>query len=208
MKFKIILSLLLITVTSSSLKAQDERRAFRVTPKIGLGFSMLNTEANDQTQNDHSLLDAKGRFNFTAGADFRIGRSFFFTFGGHYNMLNASLTSRSIDSNVVNNFKDNATVNYLKVPVGVGYYLTGTGGIVDLNLTLGISNYFLLSENTEFYSKSDFKSYNVGFNIGVNLDIIRFLHVGINYDLGMSKLFTDYKGKNQVLSLTLGVNIP
>ena len=95
---------------------------------------------------------------FTAGADFRIGRSFFFFTFEHYNMLNASLTSRSIDSNLVKSpLKIMQQSIRLKIPAGVGYYLTGTGGIVDLNLTLGLSNYFFLSENTEFYSKSDFR---------------------------------------------------
>ena len=90
-----------------------------------------------------------------------------------------------------------------------GYYITGRDGILSLHLKGGLVNNFNISNSglgKDFDSLV--KKYNLAGNLGLGAEVLKFIHIGVEYDLGLTNYFdTDdiLVAKKGAFLISLGV---
>ena len=130
-----------------TLQAQN----LRFNPKVGAGFYDFNVSKG--TNVDPKIM-------VTLGCDVRIGSgNLFFNTGLHY--------SADAFNKDANTFSEKGSINFLRVPVGVGYYITGRDGILSLHLKgvfekkLFQSTSCLISQAFLIHKKKEYISLNI-----------------------------------------------
>ena len=97
----------------------------------------------------------------------------------------------------------------MRVPANVGLYLTGRDGILVIFLKGGLTNNFYLSGSGLAGSVSSelVKKYNLAANLGLGFDIFKFVHVGVEYDKGLTNYFDldPIVGKKGAVLIHLGL---
>lgn len=172
-----------------------------VNPKVGLNVSALDAKLQD--------LDAEVRAGWNAGLDLRIGEGFFFLNPGvHY----YSYTARLLKENEIDNpedikLKDETTIQSVRLPLNVGFRLTGDNGLLGIHAKGGITPSYVLGvnekENFDFNVK-DLNRFNYGANLGVGIDIA-FLTVDVTYEIGLKDYFQSAEGRNNMLTASVGI---
>jgi hypothetical protein len=172
----------------------------RISPKFGFNFSALNTELD--------TIDSEGRSGWNAGVDFRIesrNRVFFFHPGVRYQKMTADL--RKLDEfSMPGELEEETTINSIKVPLNVGGYLTGEGGILRLHLRGGIVPQFVVgvTERDKFaFDKDRLNTFTLGGNLALGVDFI-LLTAEFSYEFGFSNFYKDFDGKNRMASINFG----
>ncbi len=172
-----------------TLQAQN----LRFNSKVGAGFYDFNVSKG---------TDVDPKIMVTLGCDVRIGSgNLFFNTGLHY--------SADAFNKDANTFSEKGSINFLRVPVGVGYYITGRDGILSLHLKGGLVNNFNISNSglgKDFDSLV--KKYNLAGNLGLGAEVLKFIHIGVEYDLGLTNYFdTDdiLVAKKGAFLISLGV---
>ncbi len=168
------------------------------SPKFGMNVSSVKGEVGDQSVN--------GRIGWHLGLDLRIdlnNEMIFFHPGVYYQSMVAKLIK---DTGSTTNLEDETSIKYLKVPLDIGFRLTGEGGLIDLHARGGVVPNILLgvSEKNGFqFDKDRLKSFNLGANLGVGLDVW-FLTLDVQYEFGLTNFFNDLDGKNNTFLISLG----
>ncbi|MBK7871304.1 MAG: outer membrane beta-barrel protein [Saprospiraceae bacterium] len=187
-------TLLALLFVSVSLTAQ-----VRINPKVGVNVSAVDAKLKD--------IRAEARVGWNAGLDLRFGEgALYFTPGVHYFNYTARLIKDLDDPNDVE-FKDETTIQNLKVPVNIGLRLTGEGGLLQLHAKGGVTPSYVLSvkEKAGFaFDKDSLKDWTFGANVGLGVDVL-FLTVDLNYEIGLSDYFEGAEGKNNMLTLSAGI---
>ncbi|MEZ4909622.1 MAG: hypothetical protein R2774_02045 [Saprospiraceae bacterium] len=170
-----------------------QAQSIKFNPKLGIGIYDFNIKSNQN-------IEAKSMF--TIGADVRIGSgAFFLNTGAHY-------SSDAFDQDP-NTFKENGSLNFLRIPANVGLYLTGRDGILVIFLKGGLTNNFYLSGSglASGVGSDLVKKYNLAANFGLGFDIFKFVHVGIEYDKGLTNYFDldPIVGKKGAALINLGL---
>lgn len=190
-RFFAFLTLLFTTI---SLSAQ-----VTVNPKVGVNISAIDTKIGN--------INAEARVGWNAGVDFRLGDGFVYLQPGvHYYNYTARLLKEVDNPNDVA-FKDETTIQNLKIPVNVGLRLLGNNDFFQLHARGGIVPAYVLGvkeKPTFAFDKNSLKDWTFGANVGVGVDIL-FLTVDLNYEIGLTDYFEGSNGKNNMLSLTAGV---
>lgn len=184
----------MLLFTTVSLSAQ-----VTVNPKVGVNISAIDTKIGD--------INAEARVGWNAGVDFRLGDGFFYLQPGvHYFNYTARLLKDVDNPNDVA-FKDETTIQNLKLPVNLGLRLLGNNDFFQLHARGGIVPTYVLGvkEKPAFaFDKNSLKDWTFGANVGVGVDIL-FLTIDLNYEIGLTDYFEGSNGKNNMLSLTAGV---
>lgn len=172
-----------------SLQAQS----LRFNPKVGAGFYDYNVSKGS---------DVDPKIMVTLGCDVRIGGGdLFLNTGLHY-------SADAFDKDA-NTFTESGSINFLRVPVGIGYYLTGRDGLISLHLKGGIVNNFNISNSGLGKDIQDVvEKYNLAANVGLGAEVLKFIHVGVEYDFGLTNYFnTDniLVAKKGAFLISLGV---
>lgn len=185
---------LCLFVMTQSLTAQ-----VRVSPKVGINLSGLETKLTD--------FDAEARAGWHAGLDFRMGQGFLFLNPGiQYQSYTARLI-QNIDENTEVKFSDETTIQSLKVPLNLGIRVTGDNGLLGLHLKGGIVPTYVLGVNEVDgfnFSEDRLNRLTWGANMGVGIDLL-FFTADLTYEKGLTDFFQDAEGKNNVLSLSVGL---
>ena len=171
----------------------------KVNPKVGVNVSALDTKLGDIT--------TEARAGWNAGLDLQMGSGLFtFNPGIHYYSFTAR-QFQDIDTGTDIEFKDETTIQSIRVPLNIGLNLTGTGGLLGIRAQGGIVPAYVMNikERPNFdMDIEDLNRFTMGANVGVALDIL-FFTVEANYEIGLSDFFKDVEGKNNILTLGVGV---
>lgn len=195
MKTSFLLILLAAAVTlSTQVQAQ-----VRINPKAGVNISALDTKIQDMT--------AEARAGWNVGVDVRAGRGLvFFNPGVHY----YSFTARLIpDIDETDEFKPNeeTMIQSVRLPVNLGINITGQGGLLGLHVKGGVTPAYVIGVKERPNYNFDVETLNrftMGANVGLGVDLL-FLTVDANYEIGLNNFFKEAAGKNNMLTLNLGI---
>ncbi|WP_236975156.1 outer membrane beta-barrel protein [Membranihabitans maritimus] len=190
---KIILSSLLVAMFFITGKAQSD-----LLIRAGI-HSVLSSESEINSANIKG-----GRVGWNAGLDYRVGNHLFFQPGLHYYSSSLSL---STDNGNVDDFKNSARLQSLKVPLMVGlspfnlersdFAIVVNGGIVP-TFNLGIV------DDNDFIKDDDITNVNWSGKVGAGLEIGAFI-LGVDYEFGLNKLFEDADANFSIIGATVGL---
>lgn len=171
-----------------------------VSPKVGVNISALDTKLQD--------IRTEARVGWNAGVDVRLGgdRMIFLQPGLHYYSFSADLM-KDINQDTELNLSERTTIQQVKMPVNVGFNLTGDGGLLGLHLLGGVTPTFVtgVKERPNFdLTKDDLNAFTLGANVGVGIDLL-FLTAHVGYEIGLNDFFKEAEGKNNVLTLNVGL---
>lgn len=187
-------AVLLVLFTAQLATAQ-----VRVSPKVGLNVSAIDAKLND--------FEAQARTGWHAGLDFRIGDGVLFLNPGiqYYSYTARLMNDLNTDTEI--NFEEETTIQSLKAPLNIGLRVTGDNGLLGLHLKGGIVPTYVMSVNevNDFnFDKDQLNSLTWGANMGVGVDFL-FLTADLTYEAGLSDYFKDATGRNNLLSLSVGL---
>jgi hypothetical protein len=171
----------------------------RVSPKVGVNLSALDAKLND--------FNAEARTGWHAGLDFRIGDGILFLNPGvQYQSYTARLM-QDINQDTEVNFSEETTIQSLKAPLNVGIRVTGDNGLLGLHLKGGIVPTYVMGvkevDNFDF-SVDELNRLTWGANMGVGIDLL-FFTADLTYEKGLTDFFQNGEGKNNILSLSVGL---
>jgi hypothetical protein len=188
--FALILGLM-IAVTASA--------QVRVSPQVGVNFSAIDADLQDIT--------AESRVGWSAGLDFRVGEKILYFNPGLHFYSNTARLIKGVESPDDVDFETETTIQTVKMPLNLGLRLTGDNGLLGLRLRGGITPSYVVSvtEKQDFtFSKDDLNAFTWGANVGAGLDVL-FFTLDVTYEVGMTDYFKEVEGRNNVLSLNLGI---
>jgi hypothetical protein len=187
--------LTLLLAMSAPLMAQQ----IKVNPKVGLNVSALDTKIQD--------IRAEARVGWNAGVDFRIGGGIFYLNPGvHYNNFTARLI-KDVEFPDDIAFKDETTIQSVRLPLNLGLRLTGDNGLLGVHVKGGVTPAYVIgvSEKPEFSFDIDrLNRFTLGANVGAGVDVLIFT-IDANYEIGLSDFFKDSDGRNNMLTLSVGL---
>ena len=195
MKQSIVVVALFMTFITVQVNAQ-----MTLNPKVGVNISALDAKIQD--------LTAEARVGWNAGVDVRFGDGMCFFYPGvHYHSMSARLFKDVEDTEGVS-LKDETTIQSVRVPLNLGVRLTGEGGLLNIQAKGGVTPSYVLGvqerEGSINFSKDDLTNLTWSANVGVGVDIW-FLTADLSYDVGLTNFFNDAEGKNNMVTLSVGV---
>lgn len=173
----------------------------KISPKIGVNISGVDAELQD--------LTAESRVGWHTGLDLRVGdRVFYLNPGLHYYSNTARLI-KDIGEDTPDNvqFEEETTIQTLRAPLNLGIRITGDNGLLGLRVKGGVTPAYVMSVNERpgfAFDKGDLNTFTLGANVGAGLDILIFT-VDLNYEIGLNDYFADAEGRNNMLSLSVGL---
>lgn len=192
-------SFLLIMLAAAVTFVAPLQTQVKINPKVGVNISALDAKIQDIT--------AEARAGWNVGVDVRAGRGLvFFNPGVHY----YSFTARLIpDIDDTEQFKpsEETMIQSVRVPVNLGINVTGQGGLLGIHVKGGVTPSYVIGVKERPNYNFDVETLNrftMGANVGVGVDIL-FFTVDANYEIGLNEFFKDAAGKNNMLSLSVGV---
>lgn len=187
--------LMMLIMMSAPMMAQQ----VKVNPKVGLNVSALDTKIQD--------IRAEARVGWNAGVDFRIGGGIFYLNPGvHYNSFTARLI-KDVEFPDDIAFKDETTIQSVRLPLNLGLRLTGDNGLLGVHVKGGVTPAYVIgvSEKPEFSFDIDrLNRFTLGANVGAGVDVLIFT-IDANYEIGLSDFFKDSDGRNNMLTLSVGL---
>lgn len=171
----------------------------RLNPQVGVNMSALDAKIGD--------LKTEAKAGWNAGLDFRIGDGFIYLSPGAHFYSNTARLLRDFSDPDMDMWKDETTIQSVKTPLNIGFNLTGGSKLLGIRAEGGIvPTYVTGVKETESYSLDieDLNRLTWGFNVGVGVDVL-FLTADLSYEIGQANFFKDVEGKNNMLTLSLGV---
>lgn len=171
----------------------------KFNPKVGANFSSVTSEVED--------IEANGaKVGFNLGLDLRFGDKWlFFQPGIHYYNAGGRLSVQE-DTTVV---KDDFNVKTIKIPLNAGFYLSGTDGILKVRINAGLTPNIIFGVGDSNFNSAhtDFNTFGLGANAGLGFDLA-ILTLDFNYELGLTNVYESGNGRNNILTVSLGLVIP
>lgn len=194
MKKKCLLALFSLLVCFSSAQG-----IIKLNPQFGINSSKLST--------DPEFAEPTARVGYQVGADLRIGGGKMFLEPGlfWYRVGTDLLSEDEITSQPL---QGQVKINYLKVPLCVGYSVIDTR-LFKARGSLGLvpSFYSGIKDNVLNLQNEDFKNLVLGLRFGIGIDILLItLDLDLEFGLG-NALSTNSGARNDVLSLAVGFKI-
>lgn len=171
----------------------------RVNPQIGVNVSALDAKIGD--------LKTEAKAGWNAGVDFRLGEGFIYLNPGAHFYSNTARLLRDFEDPNIDMWKDETQIQSIKTPINIGFNLTGGSKFLGIRAEGGIvPTYVIGVKETESYSLNieDLNRLTWGYNLGVGVDVL-FLTADLSYEIGQANFFKDIDGKNNMLTLSLGV---
>jgi len=188
------ITLFALLLAAGSLAAQ-----VTINPKVGVNYSGIDAKLND--------INAEARVGWNAGVDFRLSESLIYLQpGAHFYSYTARLLQEVDDPEDVQ-LSEETQIQNIRLPVNLGIRLTGEGGILQLHAIGGVTPSYVLgvNEKEDFaFDKDSLRDWTFGANVGLGLDIL-FLTANVNYEIGLTDFFEAAEGRNNMLTLSVGV---
>jgi hypothetical protein len=183
------------------LMGRQTQAQVKLNPQIGVNMSGLDAKIGD--------LRTEARAGWNAGLDFRIGEGFIYLNpGAHYYSNTARLLNESeFEDPNIDMWRDETKIQSIKTPLNIGLNLTGNSKALGIRAEGGIvPTYVTGVKETDTYSLdiADLNRLTWGYNVGVGVDIL-FLTADLSYEIGQANFFKDVEGKNNMLTLNLGI---
>ena len=195
MKKVMILAVMMVATLTAS--AQQAVGTWSVTPKLGMNLATV-TNADD----------AKMKFGLVAGADltYQIAQPFAISVGAFYSMQGAKGDESELGLKV----DESVNLDYINVPIMANIYV-----VPGLAIKAGIQPGFNVKHKAKVEAKGesyeqdipDFKSFDFSIPLGLSYEFSDFV-IDARYNLGLTDLIEDAKGKNSVIQFTVGYKIP
>jgi len=202
---------LLLSVTFIMLISNIKAQGFGVQ----LGYNFANVSVSGLDLLDYEEINSVGGINFGVNYDIEVSENFFIEPGILYSQKGFEYFAEDGGYDLGTDFILDVTFNYLDIPVyakyiyevGDGLYLYGKFG---LSYSIALNGEYTMdngieteTDDIEFGDDEDFKSSDLGINIGAGVKINKF-EVGINYFSG-SDIYNDDDDEvsNRVFSINL-----
>ena len=170
-------------------------------PRIGINSSNIDANVGD--------LAFEGKQGWNLGLDTRFGTGMIW-FSPGFHFYKTSLYVESVDlTDPLNRFTEEPDINSIKVPVNIGINLTKPGGILHLYGKAGVVgnvNFSFANTGDLDLRREDVRTFGAAANVGVGIDLL-FFNIEANYEFGLTDYFELSSGKNNVLTLGLGIKI-
>lgn len=190
---KIILSICMFVALGVTAQAQAD-----FILRAGL-HSVLSSESEINTTNVKG-----GRVGWNLGADMRFGNIFFVQPGVHF--YSSSLSLEATDSSI-DDFKESARVQSLKIPVMIGVSpLNNVGnGNINLVITAGVVPTFNLglADDNDLFDKDDLTKVNWSGRVGAGLEF-SVIAISAYYEFGFNKILEDAESNFSIIGATIG----
>ncbi|MCB0633793.1 MAG: outer membrane beta-barrel protein [Saprospiraceae bacterium] len=195
----------LITVLLTScmvlLMSWQTQAQVKLNPQIGVNVSALDAKIGD--------LKTEAKAGWNAGLDFRIGDGFIYLNpGAHFYSNTARLLNEAdLEDPNIDMWRDETKIQSIKTPLNIGFNLTGGSKFLGIRAEGGIvPTYVLGVKETDTYTLKieDLNRLTWGYNVGVGVDVL-FLTADLSYEIGQANFFKDVEGKNNMLTLNLGI---
>lgn len=178
----------------------------KVQPHAGVHASSTNTGTDSILTNN----DMRGGYN--VGLDLRLGRYnswVYFQPGAHFYQARMDIYSLDDFTEADNYQKAEMQVSQLKFPMNLGFYLTGSDGLMKVRASAGLTPSMIVEQSeTKLKSQdTEFSTFGVGVNAGVGLDLA-ILTLDLRYEYGSTKIYKSANANMNFLSLTAGFIIP
>lgn len=181
-----------------SLSYGQRNKFFQLNPQFGINSSRLST--------DPDFAEPSARVGYQFGADLRIGGKMFLEPGVYWYRVGSDLlTTDQVTSQPL---QDQVKINYLKVPLCVGYSVLDTR-LLKFRGSTGLvpSFYSGIKDNIINLNNEDFNKLVLGLRFGIGVDILLFTF-DLDYELGLGNAMSTNAGaRNDVLSLAVGFKI-
>ena len=198
--------LLLVFFTAGNSGNDLLAQKLKVQPQGGIHVSASTTSVDSiRTQG------AQGGYN--VGMDLRLGGNnswIYFQPGAHFYQARMNIYSLEELTDVANYEKEELQLSQLKLPLNLGFYLTGTDGILRVRASAGLTTSMILDQTeTDVLTKeaTDFRTFGVGVNAGLGIDLA-ILTLDLRYEHGSTKIYRSGNANINFLSLTAGFVIP
>lgn len=178
----------------------------KVQPHAGIHASSTNTGTDSILTNN----DMRGGYN--VGLDFRLGGYdswVYFQPGAHFYQARMDIYSLDDFTESDNYQKAEMQVSQLKFPMNLGFYLTGSDGLMKVRASAGLTPSMIVEQSeTKLKSQdTEFSTFGVGVNAGVGIDLA-ILTLDLRYEYGSTKIYKSANANMNFLSLTAGFIIP
>lgn len=178
----------------------------KVHPQAGIHASSVNSNGDSLVTNK----SMQGGYN--VGLDLRLGGYNSWIFlqpGAHFYQARMNIYSLQEFTDVENYKKTEMQVSQIKLPLNLGFYVTGTDGLLKIRASAGITPSMIVDQ-TETDLKSshtNFQTFGVGVNAGIGIDLV-ILTLDLRYEHGSTKIYKSADANMNFLSLTAGFIIP
>ena len=180
----------------------------KVSPQFGIHASSTNASVDSILTNEGSGM--QGGYNL--GFDVRLGNYdswIYFQPGAHFYQARMDIYSLEDFTEIENYQKAELQVSQIKVPLNLGFYVTGTDGLLKIRASAGLTPSMIVDQTETKLKKEDteFQTFGVGVNAGIGLDFT-VLTVDLRYEHGSTKIYRSANANMSFLSLTAGLIIP
>jgi hypothetical protein len=193
---KLIL-VLLATACFLSAYAQDVKK-FAFSPKVGVNGSFLDVE--------YQKNEYQGRLGWHAGADLRFRGGWFMFHPGIHFMSTTTRLFQEGDNINEESIEEESTFQTLKTPISIGFFLTGSDGLVKIHVRGGAVPTFLLGvkQKPRFsFLEDDLNDFTIGLQGALGIDIA-FFTIDLSYEHSLSRFFAERDGENRLLMASFG----
>lgn len=198
--------LLLSFITAGMVGNEVLAQKLKAQPQGGIHVSATTTSVDSiRTQG------AQGGYN--VGMDLRLGGYnswVYFQPGAHFYQARMNVYSLEELTDVANYQKEELQLSQVKIPLNLGFYLTGTDGILRVRASAGLTTSMVVDQtetSTLTKEATDFRTFGVGVNAGLGIDLA-ILTLDLRYEHGSTKIYRSANANMNFLSLTAGFIIP
>ncbi|HLO58123.1 MAG TPA: porin family protein [Bacteroidales bacterium] len=179
--------LLLFIMACAGISAQ-----YAIRPYVGMNNSTL-------TKNLFTNENLKYTFGYQVGVDLQLGNKFYVQPGVQFEFLKNSNITGPVSS--LQDFDLKRT--YFRIPLMIGYNFSGMDSPLGLRVFTGPNAAFKLGGKVgdngvvgEVDLVDNMRSMIWGWNVGVGIDVIRYVFVDAGYEFGLSEVFDDQPDLN------------
>ncbi len=173
----------------------------------GIHASATNS-SDDSLITNHTGM--QGGYNF--GFDLRLGGYNSWIYlqpGAHFYQARMNIYSLEDYTEIENYRKSELQVSQIKIPLNLGFYVTGTDGLLKIRASAGLTPSMVVDKNNNELSNDlvDFQTFGVGVNAGIGLDFT-LLTLDLRYEHGSTKIYRSADANMNFITLTAGFIIP
>lgn len=171
----------------------------KLNPQVGVNVSALDAKLGD--------LRTEAKAGWHAGLDLRIGQGFVYLSPGAFYYSNTARLLQDLNDPDLGMLKDETTIQSIKAPLNLGLNLMGNSKFLGIRAEGGITPTYVTSiRETDSFSLNieDLNRLTWAYNVGVGVDLL-FLTADLTYEIGQADFFQDAEGRNNVLSLNVGI---
>lgn len=199
----LLLSGLFLLLTNHSSYGQ----ILKAHPNGGIHMSATNSSIDSIRTGKNGM-----RGGYNVGLDLRLGGYdswVYFQPGAHFYQARLDIYTLEDFTSVENYKHTEMQVSQIKLPMNLGFYLTGTDGLLKIRASAGLTPSMVVDQSETQLNEevTKFSTFGVGVNAGIGLDLT-VLTLDLRYEHGSTKIYKSANANMNFISLTAGFIIP